>query len=427
MRLVNKGISAELALGLIITLGQLSAQTRYDLVLKGGHVIDPKNGIDAVRDIGVLDGKVAAVADEIPAASAKRVVDVQGLYVTPGLVDIHVHVYAGTGVPHVYYGDNSVYPDDHSFKACTTTMVDAGSSGHYNFPDFKQRVIDRSKTRVLAFLNIASRGMDSGPIEQDLNGMDPKLAAMTVKQYPNVIVGIKTAHYQGPEWIPVDRAVEAGTLANVPVMVDFGVFRPERPHSELVLKHLRPGDIYTHTYLERVPMLDDNGKVRSYLFEARKRGVIFDVGHGGGSFVFRHAVPATEQGFFPDSISTDLHIGSMNSGMKDMVNVMSKFLNLKMPLKDIILASTWNPSREVRREDLGHLSVGAGADIAVMRLESGRFGFLDVEQKAMSGTQRLGCEMTILGGQIMHDLNARGYDSWDSKPAAAAASQRTTP
>jgi dihydroorotase len=408
---------AGLTLLLIAALGTSYGQTQYDLVLKGGHVIDPKNGIDAVRDVAIRDGKIAAVGAEIPSNLTKREVDVRGLIVTPGLVDIHVHVYAGTGVPHVYYGDLSVYPDDHSFKACTTTMVDAGSSGANNFADFKQRVIDRSKTRVLAFLNIASRGMDSGPIEQDLGGMDAKLAALTVQRYRDTIVGIKSAHYQGPEWIPVDRAVEAGTLANVPVMVDFGVFRPERPHSELVLKHLRPGDIYTHTFLDRVPMLDDRGKVSSYLFEARKRGVIFDVGHGGGSFVFRHAVPATQQGFFPDSISTDLHIGSMNAGMKDMVNVMSKFVNLKMPLKDVIQASTWNPAKEVRREDLGHLSVGAIADISVLRLESGQFGFLDVEQKMMSGTQRLNCEMTVLGGQVMYDLNARAYDGWDKRTA----------
>ena len=399
---------------LLVTLIPLTAHAQtYDLLLKNGHVIDARNNINGRRDIAVSNGKIAAVADQLPASSATRIVDLSGLYVTPGLVDIHVHVYAGTGVPNVYYGDNSVYPDPHSFKACTTTMVDAGSSGHYNFPDFKQRIIDRSKTRILAFVNIASRGMDSGPIEQDLAGMDAKLAAATVKQYPGTVVGIKSAHYQGPEWTPVDRAVEAGTLANVPVMVDFGIFRPERPHSELVLKHLRPGDIYTHAYLERVPMFDDSGKIRPYLFEAQKRGVIFDVGHGGGSFVFRYAVPATKQGFYPNSISTDLHIGSMNAGMKDMVNVMSKFLNLNMPLADVIRASTWNPSREIKREDLGHLSVGATADIAVLRLDKGNFGFLDVEQRTMPGAQRLGCEMTIMGGQVMYDLNARAYDPWN--------------
>jgi dihydroorotase len=404
-----------LVIWLCLAAAQLVAQAHYDLLLKGGHVIDPKNGIDTVRDVGIRDGHIAAVQENVPSSLATRTVDAAGLYVTPGLVDIHVHVYAGTGVPHVYYGDNSVYPDDHSFKACTTTMVDAGSSGAHDFPDFKQRIIDRAKTRVLAFLNIASNGMDSGPVENDLGSMDADLAAATVKQYRDVIVGIKSAHYRGPEWTPVDRAVQAGRMADVPVMIDFGLFRPERPHSELVLKHLRPGDIYTHTYLDRVPMLDAQGKVRPYLFEAQKRGIIFDVGHGGGSFVWRHAVPATQQGFYPNSISTDLHIGSMNSGMKDMVNVMSKFLNLKMSLKDVIAASTWNPAHEVRRADLGHLSPGAVADIAVLRLETGKFGFMDVEGRAMAGAQRLGCEVTILGGQVMYDLNARASIAWDAK------------
>jgi dihydroorotase len=404
-----------LATFLCLAAAQLAAQAPYDLLLKGGHVMDPKNGIDAVRDVGIRDGRIAAVQENLPSSSATRTVAAAGLYVTPGLVDIHVHVYAGTGVPHVYYGDNSVYPDDHSFKACTTTMVDAGSSGAHDFPDFKQRIIDRAKTRVLAFLNIASNGMDSGPVENDLGSMDADLAAATVKRYRDVIVGIKSAHYRGPEWTPVDRAVQAGRMADVPVMIDFGLFRPERPHSELVLKHLRPGDIYTHTYLDRVPMLDDQGKVRPYLFEAQKRGIIFDVGHGGGSFVWRHAVPATQQGFYPNSISTDLHIGSMNSGMKDMVNVMSKFLNLKMSLKDVIAASTWNPAREVRREELGHLSAGAVADIALLRLDNGKFGFMDVDGRAMAGTQRLGCEMTILGGKVMYDLNARASIAWDAK------------
>ena len=387
----------------------------YDLLLKGGHVIDPKNNIDGVRDVAIREGKIAAVAPSI-AGQAKRVADVTGLYVTPGLVDIHVHVYAGTGVKGSYAGDNSVYPDDHGPKACTTTMVDAGSSGHITFEDFEQRIMERSKTRVLAFLNIVGRGMMGGPIEQDLGDMDAGKTAAMVMAHRNRIIGIKTAHYAGPEWDPVDRAVDAGKIAGVPVMVDFGIFRPERPHSELVLKHLRPGDIYTHTYLERVPMLDENGKLRPYLLEGRKRGIIYDVGHGGGSFVFRWAIPATQQGFYPDSISTDLHITSMNAGMKDMVNVMSKFLNLKMPLKDVIQASTWNPAKEIKREEYGHLTPGAVADVAVLRLENGDFGFMDVDGYSMKGTQRLGCEMTISSGAVLYDLNARGSLSWEKGP-----------
>src|SRR2546425_2724524 len=160
-------------------------------------------------------------------------------------------------------------------------------------------------------------------------------------------------------------------------MVDFGEFRPERPYQDLVLKKLRPGDISTHMYLGAVPMLDDNQKVLPYLFEARKRGVIFDVGHGGCSFLFRQAVPAVRQGFVPDSISTDLHISSMNAGMKNMLNVMSKFLNIGMALDDVVARSTWNPAREIHREEFGNLSVGALADVAVLRVEKGNFGFVD--------------------------------------------------
>jgi len=390
----------------------LFGQTSYDLLLKGGHVIDGKNKISAVMDVAIAEGKIAAVAADIPATKAAKVVDVSGLYVTPGLVDMHVHVYAGTGQRGAYCGDNSVYPDGFTFRTGVTTVVDAGSSGWRNFPDFKDRVIDRAKTRVLAFLNIVGAGM-AGKVEQDTSQMDAKAAADQAMRYRDTIVGIKTAHYAGPEWTAVERAVEAGTLANIPVMVDFGTFRPERPFQDLVLKKLRPGDIYTHMYLSWVPMLDDEGKILPYLFEARRRGVIFDVGHGGGSFLFRQAVPAIRQGFGPDSISTDLHIGSMNAGMKDMLNVMSKFLNMGMPLDEVILRSTWTPSHEIRHEELGSLSVGTAADVAVLRVEQGDFGFVDTYGARMKGTQKLVCELTVRNGRVVYDLNGLTRQDWE--------------
>jgi dihydroorotase len=389
------------------------AQPSYDLLLKGGHVIDGKNQISAVRDVAIRDGKIAAVAAGIPASQALKTVDVSGLYVTPGLVDIHVHVYAGTGRRNAYCGDNSVYPDGFTFRAGVTTVADAGSSGWRNFPDFKDRVIDRARTRVFAFLNIVGKGMAGGAIEQDLSDMDAKATAEQALRYKDIVVGVKTAHYAGPEWTPVERAVEAGTIAKVPVMVDFGEFRPERPYQQLVLEKLRPGDISTHMYLDRVPMLDDHGRLLPYLFEARKRGVIFDVGHGGGSFLFRQAVPAIRQGFIPDSISTDLHIGSMNAGMKDMLNVMSKFLNMGMSLDEVVLRSTWNPAREIKREELGNLSVGAPADVAVLRLENGAFGFVDTYGARMKGTQKLVCELTVRNGRVVYDLNGITREDWD--------------
>ena len=375
--------------------------------------MDAKNQLSAVRDVGIQNGRIAEVASHIDPAKAAKVVDVSGLYVTPGLVDIHVHVYASTGVKGAYSGDNSVYPDGFTFRSGVTTVADAGSSGWRNFPDFKEHIIDRSQTRVFALLNIVGHGMGGGKIEQNLDDMDAKATAEQAERYKSIVVGVKTAHYTGPDWTPVERAVEAGTAANIPVMVDFGDFRPERPYQELVTKKLRPGDISTHMYLDAVPMLDDSGKVQSYLFEARKRGVIFDVGHGAGSFLFRQAVPAVQQGFVPDSISTDLHISSMNAGMKNMLNVMSKFLNIGMPLDDVIARSTWNPAREIKHEEVGNLSVGAPADIAVLRLEHGSFGFVDVYGGRMRGSQKLVCELTIREGKVVYDLNGITREDWD--------------
>jgi dihydroorotase len=402
---------AVVMLGVAQTI-QAQSAPRYELLLKNGHVIDPKNGISERRDVAISKGLIAAVEKHIDPALATKVVDVAGLYVTPGLVDIHVHVYAGTGIK-ALTGDQSVYPDGFSFRACTTTMADAGTSGWQNFEDFRERVIDRAKTRVFAFINIVGKGMGGGQIEQNTDEMNPQRAAEMARKYPDLIVGFKTAHYAAPDWTAVDRVVEAGRLANLPVMIDFGVIKPERPHEELFLKKLRPGDIYTHMYRKFDPTIDEQGKVRPYLFAAKKRGVIFDVGHGAGSLVWRYAVPSMKQGFAPDSISTDLHTGSMNAGMKDIVNVMSKFLNLGMPLDEVILKSTWNPAREIRREKFGHLTVGATADIAVFRLERGEFGFVDSDRMLMKGSQRLSCEMTLMGGNVMHDLNGRSSDSWE--------------
>ena len=397
----------------LVLSGAALAQPEFDLLIKGGHVIDGKNGVNSVRDVAVRDGKIAAVESEIPAARAHKTVDASGLYVTPGLIDIHVHVYTGTGARNSYAGDNSVYPDGFTFRSGVTTVVDAGGAGWRNFADFKDRVIGRSRTRVLAFMNIVGNGMGGGKIEQNTADMNAKATAAGALKNKDLVVGIKTAHYAAPDWIGVDRAVEAGKIANIPVMVDFGSFRPERPFQDLVLKHLRPGDIYTHTYLGWVPMLDDEGKLLPYLLEARKRGIIFDVGHGGGSFLWRQAVPAVKQGFIPDSISTDLHIGSMNAGMKDMLNVMSKFLNLGMAIDDVILRSTWNPAREIHREELGHLSVGAPADLAVLRLREGEFGFVDVYGARLKGTQKLECELTVRDGRVVWDLNGLTREDWD--------------
>ncbi len=250
--------------------------------------------------------------------------------------------------------------------------------------------------------------------EQNVDEMDAKAAADLAIANKDVIVGIKVAHYRGPDWRPVERGVEAGNIANIPVMVDFGDFRPERPFQDLVLKKLRPGDIYTHAFYAPVPYFDADGKLLPYLHQARNRGIIFDVGHGGAAFEFKQGVRAVKQGFPPDTISTDVHSGSLNAGMKDMLNVMSKFLNMGMTVDDIVYRSTWNPARVIKREELGHLSVGAVADIAVLRVEKGNFGFTDSWGAGMRGTQRFENELTVRNGLVVYDLNARLRDNWDT-------------
>jgi dihydroorotase len=397
-----------------------TAQTQNpqpDLLIKGGHVIDARANIDAVMDVAIAGGKVARVAANITPSAGQRVVDATGLYVVPGLIDIHSHVFYGTEEDaYLSNGFSAVPPDNHSFRSGQTTLVDVGGAGWRNFPQFKASVIDRSRTRVLSFLNIVGSGMKGGPIEQNLADMDARLTAMRIRQHPGVIVGVKLAHYSGPEWDPVTRAVEAGRLGDVPVMVDFGGHTPPLSLEDLLLKYLRPGDILTHTYAHvrgRMPIVDDAGRVRPYVLEARKRGIIFDAGHGGGSFLFRQAVPATKQGFYPDVISTDLHTGSMNSGMKNILNTMSKFLNLGMPLADVVKANTSRAAEVIKRPDLGHLGVGAEADIAVLRLQRGTFGFVDSGGGRMPGDQKLECELTVKGGQVVWDLNGISRPMWN--------------
>jgi dihydroorotase len=403
-------------LALVVFANFAVAQQTYDLVLKGGHVIDPRNGIDALMDVAFRGGRIAAVARDIPAAT--RTIDVSGLYVTPGLVDLHVHVFYSALVPNAWAGDNSVGPDSLSFRTGVTTVVDAGSSGYRNFDQFRTTVIDRAKARVLALINIAGYGMITDVMEQDTSEMSPERTAEVARKNKDVVVGVKSAHFQGPEWTSVDRAIAAGKLAGIPIMVDFGWFRPERPYWQLVTERLRPGDISTHAFRAPVPWVDHNGKLYPYLQQARARGVKFDGGHGGGSFVMRNAAPAIAQGFYPDSISTDLHAGSMNEGMMDMPTTMSKLVALGLPLKEAILRSTWNPAQMISRPELGHLTVGAIADVSVWNLAKGNFGFRDASGGKIEATQRLICEMTLKDGSIVWDWNSRsGVDYKKLEPS----------
>lgn len=394
-----------------------SSAQEIDLLIRGGHVIDAKNGIDAVMDVAIDDGKILRVSENIDPQNAFRVVDATGLFVTPGLIDMHSHNFFGTE-PDAYLSNSytALPPDGFSFRAGITTIVDVGGAGWRNFRTFKRQTIDNSQTRVLSFLNIVGSGMAGGAIEQNLNDMDAKLTAIEARQYSEYIVGIKVAHYYGPEWTPVERAVEAGTLADIPVMVDFGSTEPELSLRDLFMEKLRPGDIYTHCYAQikgRTPIIDEKRKLQPYALEAQQRGIIFDVGHGGGSFLFDQAIPAIQQGLKPNTISTDLHTGSMNGGMKDLANVMSKLLNIGLTVEEVVSRSTWAPAQVIGREELGHLSEGAVADLAIFRLVKGEFGFIDTKGWKYSGDRKLVCELTLREGKVVWDLNGISHPTWE--------------
>ncbi|HMD19316.1 MAG TPA: amidohydrolase/deacetylase family metallohydrolase [Alloacidobacterium sp.] len=403
---------------IVFCAGKASAQ-EYDMILQGGHVLDAKNHVDAVEDVAVKDGLIAEVAPQIDPKKAVKTIDVKGLYVTPGLVDIHEHVYAGTGERDSYAGDNSVYPDGFTFRVGVTTIVDAGGSGWRNFEDFKQRVIDRSKTRVLAELNIVGSGMRGPNYEDNLDDMDGEATGKMALKYPGLVVGIKSAHFTGPEWKPYEQAVIAGNIANIPVMIDYGSRRAERPLYDLLATKLRPGDIYTHCYSGlRGEQDPETGKASKAMLIGRQRGIYFDVGHGGGSFAWTVAIPMMQGGFQPDSISTDLHISSMNAGMKDMLNVADKFLAMGQTIPQVVTEMTWNPAHEMKQDQLGNLSVGAPADIAVLSVEKGSFGFVDMYNTKLMGTQKLICQLTVRAGKVVYDLNGISADLWDAKPSS---------
>lgn len=400
-----------LSVTLFITSSILQAQA-YNLVIKGGQVIDPKSGINEIMDVAVLDGKIASVAKNIDASNAKQVINAKGMIVTPGLIDIHGHVFAGTQLDRgLSDGNSALMPDGYTFRVGVTTIVDCGGAGWKSFPTFKKNVIDVAQTRVLSFLNIVGEGMRGGAYEQDLRDMDPKMAAFVAKQNKKDIVGFKVAHYENAEWTPEDNAVAAGKLADMPVIVDFGGDDTHAPLSieELFFKHLRPGDIYTHAFTElqrRDPIVDLNTRqLKPFIKDAQARGIIFDVGFGGASFAFSQALPAVKAGFFPNTISTDLHTGSMNNAMKDMLNVMSIFMTMGMDVPAIIKASTWSPAKAIKREELGNLSVGSGADIAIIGVREGNFGFFDILGYRVEGKKKFECQATIRNGKVVYDLN----------------------
>ncbi|MBK5295168.1 MAG: amidohydrolase/deacetylase family metallohydrolase [Acidobacteriia bacterium] len=374
----------------------LPAQT-YDLLLRGGHVIDPANGVTAVRDVAITGNTIARVAADIPVAEAKKVIELRGQYVVPGLIDLHMHVFGYSG---------ALDPDEAAFPTGATTIVDAGGAGYRTFDNFKRTVIDKAATRVLALVNIAGNGMIGSASEDNVADMLPDKTAEVIRRYPDQIVGIKVAHFGHPGWDALKRAVEAGRLANVPIMVDDKIFtNAGRTSREKLLDVMRPGDMHTHMYNDRQVEIVSrfNGKVEEYAIEARRRGVLFDLGHGGGSFLWPVAVAAARQGFWPDTISTDLHTSSILGAQSDMPNCMSKMMLLGMTLDEAVRRSTEAPARAIRRfPEIGTLGQGRVADIAVLNLREGVFAFKDAWGKKMLGQKRLECVLTVRNGRVVY-------------------------
>ncbi|MBT4484525.1 MAG: amidohydrolase/deacetylase family metallohydrolase [Candidatus Latescibacteria bacterium] len=421
--------AAFLMLAFVVSPVFAQERTRPAILLKGGHVIDPANNINSKMDILISKGKIARVDKNIPASEVGKVVDVSGYYVTPGFIDMHVHCF------HTNKKNNlSIVADGHHFPSGVTTCVDAGTSGASNFEEFK-KVIDSSRVRILAFLNIADTGM--GDDEHEPDHFDVKLAAETAKKYPDIIVGFKSAHYWRDwfgnhgttrkydeihtPWASVDSTVAAGNLAGLPVMIDYNPFPPQgnwpaRSYRGLIIDRLRPGDIHTHCYARHIPVIEKDGTVNKDIMKARKRGVIFDVGFGGASIVYRNAIPAIKQGYIANSISTDLHTGNVNGPVVNMISVMSNFLNMGLSIEDVIRLSTSEPSRIVNHPELGNLSVGSTADITVTELLHGDYSYKDTSGGMIKGDKKLQCMLTVFGGRIVFDPSGLTAPEWKKIP-----------
>ena len=379
----------------------------YDLLIKGGHVIDAANDIDAQMDLAIAGRVVAAVEPEILESHARRVVDASGMYVIPGLIDIHAHTTGFSG---------AMFPEEMCFPYGVTTMVDCGGSGWRTFDQFNNDVIKKSKVRVFALLNIVGQGME-GDVEQDINDMDAEATAAKIRQRSDIIVGVKVAHYQGRGWESIDRGVEAARLSDSFCLVDQNA-KPTRPFDEM-LKRLRPGDGVTHCFGYGKPMIGNDGKVKPHYIEARARGVKFDVGHGNNSFSFSMAVPAIEQGFPPDTISTDMHRMSLHTSRAQMTEVMSKFLAMGMPIAEVIARSTWEPAKWINHTELGTLTPGALADIAVLEFQDRPAGLSDsgpTGYRIMKAEGRLITQLTIKDGAVQFDYDGLAKDDWSDTP-----------
>ena len=373
-----------------------------DYILKNGKVFNSEKKYFEKKDIFVKDGKIVRMDMDIQQSDVLSI-DLEDAIVAPGLIDMHTHIYPLCGMTEDTLP--MIDGEAHMFQNGVTTAVDAGSCGCKDFFDFKNRFIDKSKLRILAFINIAHGGMVSLASELEPDNFYVEIAAAIAKEVPEV-VGVKTAHYhvgkpfdqEHPAWASVDAAVKAGEIAGKPVMADVQPYLPGRPYEELVLERLRPGDIHTHVYAQQFHILDENNKMKQFMLDARARGTIFDLGHGAGSFWFRNAIPAYEQGFYPDTLSTDLYLHNVNGPAFGLLNIMSKYLNIGMPIEEVLYRTTARPAEVIGHTELGKLEVGMEADIAVLKLHEGKFGFADSGNARMDGKYKLECILTVSNG-----------------------------
>lgn len=372
----------------------------FDLVIQGGRVIDPAQNLDAVRDVALAAGKIACVEPEIETRGARRVIPAAGKIVTPGLIDIHTHVFPFTGP----YG---IKADPHCVCKGTTTVVDAGTSGAFTFPAFKHYDIGSSRTRIRALLHVAAIGMVAGGTPGmgelgDLRYWSPRLAVERARAHPGVIIGFKlrvSREYAGANDLEgMKRAREAADEAGLPLMIHIGASNsPLREY----LKLMRRGDIVTHCFNGRTEsLLDAGGKVEPEVWAARERGVKFDVGHGAGSFSFEVAERCLAQGFSPDTISTDLYAANVNGPVWDLPTTLSKFLLLGLDLPEVVRRATANAAAAFDfGENIGSLRPGAEADVSVLEIREEDFAFTDAEGKMRQGRRRLTPVVTLRAGE----------------------------
>ncbi len=370
----------------------------YDLLIKGGTLIDPAQGINGPMDVAITGAKVAAVAKDISDFAAIEVVDATGLIVTPGLIDLHVHVFWGAS----HYG---IEPDGNNVAKGVTTALDAGSAGARTFPAFRRYVLEQADTRLFALLNISAMGMISPEIGEleDIRWANIQEAVKAGRENRDYILGIKArlgrVQSADNDIEALKRALQAATILDGFVMVHVG--GTKTPLLQIV-DMLRAGDVVTHAYHGNSHgILDNTGQVKDGFAAARDRGVIFDVGHGRGSFSFDVADKALSQGFYPGNISSDLHVYNIEGPVHDQLTTLSKFLHLGLPLEDVIRLSTETTAKAMGMDgNLGTLKVGAEADVTLVRLAEGKFAYEDSLGMKAEGTQRLEHALTIRGGRV---------------------------